>query len=153
MNLPFSANLSISKLASVFNSTSATYKFYWLLSIIELVEHGLVEIPKEKIFARMISNSWYTINYFHISFGKQDKFQSAVEEILISEKFTINEKKENLNFALENTKNKSTINNLFHFDKNVPHWFLSPWFSQKNKMSGIIQLCYSGHFISYSSIL
>ena len=133
MNLPFSANLSISKLASVFNSTSATYKFYWLLSIIELVEQGLVEIPKEKIFARMISNSWYTINFFHISFGKQDKFQSAVEEILISEKFTIDEKKENLNFALENTKNKSTINNLFHFDKNVPHWFLSPWFSQKNK--------------------
>lgn len=133
MNLPFSANLSISKLASVFNSTSATYKFYWLLSIIELVEHGFVEIPKEKIFSRMISNSWYTINYFHISFGKQDKFQSAVEEILISEKFTIDEKKENLNFTLENTKNKSTINNLFHFDKNVPHWFLSPWFSQKNK--------------------
>lgn len=133
MNLPFSANLSISKLASVFNSTSASYKFYWFLSIIELVEQGLLEIPKEKIFARMISNSWYTINFFHISFGKQDKFQSAVEEILISEKFTIDEKKENLNFALENTKNKSTINNLFHFDKNVPHWFLSPWFSQKNK--------------------
>ncbi len=133
MNLPFSEKLPIHRLASVFNNTSATYKFYWLISIIELVERGFVEIPKEKIFARMISNSWYTINYFHISFGKQDKFQNAVQEILIEENLTIDEKKDNLNLILEESKNNSTIKNLFHFDKNVPHWFLTPWYTQKNK--------------------
>lgn len=133
MNLPFSGNLPTSKLASVFNNTSATYKFYWLLSIVELVEKGIVEIPKEKVFARMISNSWYTINYFHLSFGKQDKFQTAVEEILISENLTIDQKKDNINSTLENSTNLSTRKNLFHFDKNVPHWFLSPWFPNKNR--------------------
>ena len=133
MNIPFAKNLPTSKLASVFNNTSATYKFYWLLSIVELVEHGVTEIPKEKIFARMISNSWYTINYFHLSFGKQDKFQTAVQEILISENLNIDAKKDNINSTLENSSNISTRNNLFHFDKNVPHWFLSPWFPNKNK--------------------
>ena len=63
--------MGIEKLISVFNRTTASYKFYWLISIVELVEQGMVEIPKSAIYARMISNSWYTINYFHISFGKE----------------------------------------------------------------------------------
>ena len=75
MNLPTSNNLPVQKLSSVFGSTVATYKYYWLIAIIELVEEGNIEIAKKKIFSRMISNSWYTINYFHISFGKQDNLQ------------------------------------------------------------------------------
>ena len=135
MNLPFSNNLPVNKLASVFGSTSATYKFYWLIAIIELVEEGNTIIPKKKIFSRMISNSWYTINYFHISFGKQDKFQVAVESILREENLTIDEKKINLNYCLERSNKKETLNQLFHFDKNVPHWFLSSWFPKQNKNS------------------
>lgn len=132
MNLPYSQKLPIQKLASVFGSTSATYKFYWLISLIELVEEENIVIPKRKIFARMISNSWYTINYFHISFGKQDNLQIAVERILKEENLTIDEKKSKLETCLENSNNKETINQLFHFDKNVPHWFLSPWFPKIN---------------------
>ena len=49
MNLPYSNNLPINKLASAFGSTSATYKFYWLISLIELVEEDTIEIPKRKI--------------------------------------------------------------------------------------------------------
>lgn len=128
MQLPHSQNLPIQKLASVFNSTSATYKFYWLIALIELVEESTIEISKRKIFSRMISNSWYTINYFHISFGKQDNLQIAVENILKVEKLTIDEKKIKLETCIENSTNKESINQLFHFDKNVPHWFLSPWF-------------------------
>lgn len=139
MNLPYSNNLPINKLASVFGSTSATYKFYWLISLIELVEEENIVIPKRKIFARMISNSWYTINYFHISFGKQDNLQIAVERILKEENLTIDEKKSKLETCLENSNNKETINQLFHFDKNVPHWFLSSWFPKINNESDIQQ--------------
>jgi hypothetical protein len=103
-----------------------------LIALIELVEEGNIEIPKRKIFARMISNSWYTINYFHISFGKQDNLQIAVERILKEENLTIDEKKSKLDFCLEHSNNKETINQLFHFDKNVPHWFLTPWFPKIN---------------------
>jgi hypothetical protein len=133
VNLPISNNLPVQKLAAVFGSKVATYKFYWLIAIIELVEEGNIEIPKKKIFARMISNSWYTINYFHISFGKQDNLQIAVEKILQEENLTIDEKKNKIDLCLENSKNKETLNQLFHFDKNVPHWFLSPWFPKKSK--------------------
>lgn len=128
--LPQSENLPINKLASVFGSTVATYKYYWLIAIIELVEEDNFQIPKKRIFSRMISNSWYTINYFHISFGKQDNLQIAVQTILKEENLTIDEKKNILDYRLENSKNQKTINQLSHFDKNVPHWFLSPWFSK-----------------------
>ncbi len=139
MNLPYSSFLPIQKLASVFNSTSATYKFYWLIALIELVEEGNLDIPKKKIFSRMISNSWYTINYFHISFGKQDNLQIAVEKILNEENLTIDEKKSKLDYCIENSNNKETINQLSHFDKNVPHWFLSSWFPKINNETDIQQ--------------
>ena len=126
--LPSSNNLPVNKLASVFGSTSATYKFYWLIALLELVEEGHIEISKRKIFSRMISTCWYTINYFHISFGKQDNLQIAVERIFKEEDVTIDAKKSALDFCLEHSTNKETIHQLMHFDKNVPHWFLSPWF-------------------------
>ena len=129
MNLPLSVSLPINKLASVFASTSATYKFYWFLAILELVEEGNTTIPKRKIFSRMISNSWYTVNYFHVSFGKQDLIQESVRTILKIENLTIDENKSKINAVLENSTNKVTIELLNHFDLNVPHWFISPWFS------------------------
>lgn len=129
MNLPLSESLPINKLVSVFASTSATYKFYWFLAILELMEEGNTTIPKRKIFSRMISNSWYTVNYFHVSFGKQDQIQEAVRTILKIENLTIGENKSKINDVLENSTNKETIQLLNHFDLNVPHWFISPWFS------------------------
>lgn len=129
MLLPYSQNLPVNKLASVFANTSATYKFYWFLAIIELVEEGYTYIYKQRIFSRMISTSWYTVNYFHVSFGKQDLIQDAVKAILKIENLRINENRNTINAVLENTQNIETIMTLNHFDKNVPHWFISSWFS------------------------
>jgi hypothetical protein len=128
MHLPNSNQIDVNKLASVFNNTSATYKYYWLLAIIDLLEEGYTKQDKRQLFARMISNSWYTVNYFHVSFGKQDNIQMAVEKILQIEQLTIDEKRQNINLQLERSENKQTILELMHFDKNVPHWFLTPWF-------------------------
>ena len=123
MHLPSSSQLPIDKLSAVFSSTVATYKFYWLLAIVELVEEGATHIEKRKVFARMIANSWYTINYFHLSFGKQDLLQIAVETILKSENLTIDSERRKVIKVLESSQNSETIKQLNHFDKNVPHWF------------------------------
>jgi hypothetical protein len=130
LNLPHSPELPTSKLAAAFSSTSATYKFYWLIAIIESVEIGNVQIDKRVLFSRMIANAWYTVNYFHVSFGKQDLIQDAVRSILINEGLTIDIKKGLLLSILENSSNRTTRQTLQHFNKNVPHWFLSPWFSK-----------------------
>lgn len=129
MNLPHYQSLPIGKLSSVFTNTSATYKFYWFLAILELVKEGNTYIHKQRLFSRMISNSWYTVNYFYVSFGKQDLIQDAVKTILTIENLRVNENRNTINTILENTQKIETIKILNHFDKNVPHWFISSWFS------------------------
>jgi len=53
MNLPHSFKLPIDKLAAVFKSTSATYKYYWLIALIELVEEkkeeGLLNVNAQRL--------------------------------------------------------------------------------------------------------
>ncbi|MCH7414567.1 hypothetical protein MM213_13795 [Belliella sp. R4-6] len=97
-----------------------------------MFESGKNEIYKKEIFATMIANSWYTINYFNLSFGVQDQFQKAIIEIQKIENITIQEKKHVIQKILIESENNSTIKILNHFNKNVPHYFLSPWISGKN---------------------
>lgn len=130
MSLPSSSLLNIARLASVFNNTSATYKYYWLLAIIDVIEEGKLSVDKKELFARMLANSWYTVNYFYISFGSQDLIQQAIKTIGITESIPINVRKDQLITILLTSKNKDTIALLRHFDKNVPHWFLTPWISK-----------------------
>lgn len=126
--LPESKDLPINLLAACFNNTSATYKFYWMLSILQSIEKGNIDISKKELFSRMISNAWYTVNYFNLSFGKQDLIQKAIISINQTEYITIDEKRDIIYNKLLNSRNNETEKLLRHFDKNVPHWFLSPWF-------------------------
>ena len=127
MQLPNEKNVPINLLSACFNNTSATYKFYWFLSILEAVEEGHAQIEKRLLFARMISLSWYTVNYFHVSFGKQDNIQQAIEDIKIWESIEIDFSQKTILDKLLNTNDRRTIAALKHFDLNVPHKFLSPW--------------------------
>ena len=129
--IPQKNNLSTHLLSACFNSTSATYKFYWFLSILQSVEDGEYKISKKALFARMISNAWYTINYFRLSFGKQDKLQRAIETIKDVELIDIDEKREKIFKTLVQSKNENTLNQLKYFNNQVPHWFLSPWLSKQ----------------------
>ena len=128
MELPKSNNLPVNLVAACFNSTVATYKYYWFLSILQSVENGNLRISKRDLFARMISNAWYTVNYFHVSFGKQDLIQQAIHVVNEIEKIPIDEKQHLVFQKLSLTTNSETEKQLWHFNKNVPHRFLSPWF-------------------------
>lgn len=133
MNLPQKEGLPINLLSACFKSTSATYKYYWFLSIIEAVEEGKYKIQKKELFAGMIANAWYTVNYFKVSFGKQDVIQDAVSAIKDIEKISIDEKRKTILQKLIATDDKETFKKLWHFDKNVPHWFQSSWFPKMDK--------------------
>lgn len=135
MTLPFDSNLSISKLASVFKNTSATYKFYWFWAILEAVEQGEKKILKKDLFARMLTLSWYTVNYFNVSFGKQDLIQDAVKEVKELESLNVDSARAEIFKTLKHSQNIYTVQILNHFDNNVPHKFLSPWLGSGSKSS------------------
>lgn len=137
MKLPVSSHLPVHLLASCFNYRSATYKYYWFLSILELLEKGESVIPKRRIFASMIANSWYTVNYFHLSFGQLDKLQTAIKLIRDVEHIPIDENRDVIVEVLTSSSNKATLNTLNYFDRQVPHWFLSPWFPKETNVKRI----------------
>lgn len=128
MQIPNSIEIPVHILAACFNNTSATYKFYWFLSILQSIENGHLTISKRDLFSRMISNAWYTVNYFHVSFGKQDIIQKTIHVINGLESISIDEKQNSVFDKLSSTTNQNTLKQLWHFNKNVPHWFLTPWF-------------------------
>jgi diadenosine tetraphosphate (Ap4A) HIT family hydrolase len=132
MKLPGSRHLPIHLLASCFNNTVATYKFYWFLSILHAAENGETKIQKKDLFASMVANAWYTVNYFHLSFGKQDKLQRGIERIKTLEAISIDEDRQAILSKLRNAA-KETLTELRYFDSQVPHWFLSPWFRGLNR--------------------
>tara|TARA_B100000378_G_C18052572_1_gene413607 strand:+ start:88 stop:1116 length:1029 start_codon:yes stop_codon:yes gene_type:complete len=112
---------------AIFKNTSATYKFYWFWAIIEVVEEDKKTIQKHELFSRMVALAWYTVNYFQVSFGSQDLLQQAIYKIKEIEYLNIEATKKDILAVLLATQNKETLKTLNHFDKNVPHKFLSPW--------------------------
>ena len=135
MHLPLHKDLPVQHLAACFNKTSATYKYYWLLAVLEEVELGNQTVQKRNLFARMIALAWYTVHYFHISFGKQDLIQEAVRLLKDIEHIPIDEKLQVIIERLSKSTGVETQKQLHHFNKNVPHWFLSPWFPKKNQQA------------------
>lgn len=127
MQLPQNNRLAISNLAGIFNNTTATYKFYWFVAMLDIVvKKRKTRISFWEIIAGMIAESWYPIHYFKLSFGKSDSlFEQSLE---IQEKFHISidlDKEKTKSYLLDNLEN--TKKYLRVFSKNVPYRFLSPW--------------------------
>jgi hypothetical protein len=126
MNLPESPALPVRLLAACFNKTSATYKFYWFLSILNRMEQGETIIDKRHLFADMIAHSWFTVNYFHVSFGKQDKLQQAIEKIKLLENLAIDANRNHVFKSLTATKHQATLKELWYFNSEVTAPFFKP---------------------------
>ncbi|KIA96182.1 hypothetical protein OC25_03600 [Pedobacter kyungheensis] len=132
MKLPYTEHLPVNLLAACFNNTSASYKFYWFLSILSRAENGETELSKNALFADMVAQSWFTINYFKVSFGRQDKLQQASAKIKELEDLSIDAGRAYIFQKLCASENKQTIKELRYFNAEVPHRFLSPWFNANN---------------------
>jgi hypothetical protein len=134
MELPYSNNLQIGKLSSVFNYVTNTYKYYWFLSILDHLKNGEDEISVDDLVIRMIAKVWYPVNYFYLTFGKWDRLAAAVAtirselncEIDVGEEQLVTLVKE----AISITQIRKTIKDLTRY---VPYRFLTPWFAPEVK--------------------
>lgn len=153
--LPQDKNLSVGNLVSTLRNVTNSYKYYWFLSILNIIgepENEGTSIEINKILARMVAYTWFPVNYFKISFGKLDQLANVVSELL--QKTELNEAntfKEVINYIegivfSEKTvfnEEKAKIQKLANY---VPYRFLSSWFSneirnvdEKEKHSCIIK--------------
>jgi hypothetical protein len=126
--LPYSGSIAYPVFARIFKNTSATYKFYWFLSIIECVENGKTTISKYELFCKMVANAWFPLIYFKLSFGSQDKINDIIDSILEKQPIDIHKSKYNIEYELLRIDDENLIKNIKYLDGNVPFKFLTPWF-------------------------
>lgn len=127
MKLPKNNRLPISSFAGIFSNTTATYKFYWFVAMLDIiVNERKTRISFWEIIAGMVAESWFPIHYFKLSFGKSDSlFEKSLE---IQNEFHISiesNKEKTKRYLLDNLCD--TKKHLKVFSRNVPYRFLSPW--------------------------
>ncbi len=130
MVLPQSHILTTRCLNRVFDNTSATYKFYWLLGLLELsVRRGKQRMSLWEVIVTMVANAWYPVNYFLLSFGKADSLGKVIGELRAAYDIPMNarpaELKRRLTRLAEQDPRARSIMNVLQL--HVPYRFLSPW--------------------------
>lgn len=129
LQLPSSDNLSTQKLGNVFANTTATYKYYWFLSILDMyVKKGKEQMVIWEIISDMVASAWYPIHYFRLSFGKLDSFAKQIRAIRDVTNLPIDMDKDDLvREIIEYHDQTEMKKHLRIFTQNVPFRFLRPW--------------------------
>jgi len=129
MQIPQSDILTTNHLGRIFSKTSATYKFFWFVSIMQI--HAKSDYPRISVWdivIRMVANAWYPIHYFRLSFGKNDSLFDIVMELQRITQIPIDANAETIISGLtERIEDRRIRGQLNTLTQNVPYRFLSPW--------------------------
>lgn len=130
MVLPSSGIVDASRLSRIYDKTTATYKFYWFISIINWIcaNPGRRRFSFDEIIAGMVAEAWYPIHYFRLSFGKLDSLETIILEIQRQLDIPIDASRESVKNQILSNIDKAEIRKILHvLSLNVPYWFLTPW--------------------------
>ncbi len=131
-------------LSDIFKNTSATYKFYWFLAIIETWKEERREtIPFSKLVSNMIGRAWHTVHYSDLSFGKIDMLRDTCIELQESLNISVKADRREVQNILLSQKNDPYVENcLSQYYKNVPYRLLSLWINFKTQTDTVIRSKY-----------
>lgn len=82
IELPASDKLNIPGLIGSFRDVTNSYKFYWFWSLLDIVsmdENPFVSY--ERVAMHMVDLVWYPLDFYKLSFGKQDSFKGIAEKV------------------------------------------------------------------------
>lgn len=129
MPIPQSDILTTNRLGNIFSNTTATYKFFWFVSIMQI--HAKTpnhRISVWDIVIRMVANAWYPIHYFRLSFGKSDSLFDIVMKLQQITQIPIDANSQTIIDGLTDRLNDKQVRGLLNtLTLNVPYRFLSPW--------------------------
>ena len=131
--LPYSPKLNIPALAAAFDETTNSYKYYWFLTILDLIHDGSGNfIPFNLLVSHILAKAWYPLVYFQLSFGKQDQMDRVISLLKAHHNLQPNTPHQQIvECVLDHLERKDnigqTINSLLNF---VPYRFLRPFFAK-----------------------
>ncbi len=114
---------------SVFKNTTSTYKFYWFISILQLLQK-----TKEShlyiydVLARMVANAWCPLICYNIYFGSNDSLRQIVFALQkatnLPNYVILDSVYDEIHLKKDNELIKNQLQRLIKY---VPYRFLSPW--------------------------
>jgi hypothetical protein len=122
-------------LSQIFKRTTASYKFFWLRSIIRLSskKHEATLNFKE-IMLNTFSEVWFLVNEHKLSFGLRDDLAMYVQKLQMNNSLPNNAKRQDIyNILIHDNEIDSIIEKL---TKYVPYAMLSPFLPDVKKKSG-----------------
>ena len=157
LKITYENNLDTEKFARMFNSTSQSYKFYWLEAIINLLKNDSDEMTFDEIIDEMICDAWYTVTHFHLHLGPS--INGNAENFLEHAIITLNDNVKLISSVPSKEEIKAGIkncNDVLKDDKKrltdyVPYRLLSPFFDTENLHEGLsyIKKDQNARLISY----
>ena len=141
MQIPQSDILTTSCLGRVFTNKSATYKFFLLMSILQIhANTGMLNISVWDCVSRMVPNAWYPIHYFRLSFGKADSLSVIINEFHRLTQIPIDVSTDEITRGLkENIGNPQVKQLLRILTNNLPYRFLSPWIATQDDKEMVLR--------------
>ncbi len=129
MQIPQDDILTTSRLGRIFSNTTATYKFFWFVSILQInAKTQNLKISVWDVVIRMVANAWYPIHYFRLSFGKSDSLFDIVMELQRITQIPIDANAETITAGIKSRIDDKQVKKLLNtLTLNVPYRFLSPW--------------------------
>ncbi|HBJ35081.1 MAG TPA: HNH endonuclease [Planctomycetaceae bacterium] len=129
------AALPVQVLAGGFRNVTNSYKFYWFLAILEHVsKFHTPKIAINDLAAEMVVLAWYPINYFNLSFGKQDKLSDAVKSLRTETNTESNSDSERIRAAFKSLNQSSNAHKIVtERTRYVPYRFVRPWFAEETR--------------------
>ena len=130
MQIPQSDILSTNAMNRVFDTTTATYKFYWLLALLDMhVKEQKDEMLALDVADRMVAYAWYPTQYFRLSFGKGDSMSKIIPDMAQLTGITVDDRLEDKNEAISNaiSEDREVKKKVKILLNNVPFRFQKPW--------------------------
>lgn len=133
MTLPNYKRLQINNLVAIFNKTTNSYKFFWMLGILNIISNTrqkIISLPE--LVIEMISSIWFPVNYYNLSLGKQDRLYQKI--VSLKQEFNIplnSNKQEIANIFNANITNQKITTIIRDVTRYVPFRLLSPWYSKQ----------------------
>lgn len=124
--LPQLDGIRTSRFVATFKSTTNSYKYFWALALIDLVESGRGPIlSTSECCGLMVAKAWTPAVFFGLSFGRQDQLAQICQDLRQGERTQPAAYARQLrDKALQGELSDAAG----HLARYVPYRFLSPWF-------------------------
>jgi hypothetical protein len=134
-SLPFTYPLNVNALSSIFRHTTNSYKSLFFLALLNKlkIQTKNTIFTFDELATEMTVLAWYPLNYFHLSFGKQDQVGNIIARLNVpSMKYNITNPlfQQELNTLIQQQQKTIKLNDLVKY---VPYRLLSPFFNQQLK--------------------